>query len=224
MFASRRPHSLALLALPLALLLLFVPILACAEPDPLIELQQRWAEINYETPENQRREAFGELAEQADQLVAANPEDARLLTWQGIIYSTWAGTGGLKALGRAKAARRAFERAIEIDEQILAGSAHTSLGVLYHEVPGWPIGFGDQNLARQHLERGLALNPDGIDSNYFFGKFLLDRKHLAEAGVRLRHALEAPDRPGRELADRGRREEVRQALQTLEQKLAARRR
>ncbi|NCO19678.1 MAG: hypothetical protein GW900_06460 [Gammaproteobacteria bacterium] len=208
----------------LVLLFLLVPALACAEPDPLIELQTRWAEINYQLPENQRRNAFAELAERADQRVAASPDDARLLTWQGIIYSTWAGTGGLKALGRAKTARRAFERAIEIDDLALSGSAHTSLGVLFHEVPGWPIGFGDEDLARQHLERGLALNPDGIDSNYFFGTWLLDRKHLAEAGVRLRHALKAPDRPGRELADSGRRAEVRQALQTLDQKLASHKR
>lgn len=182
----------------------------------LARIQHRWAEINYQTPEKDRRDAFGELAAQIDQAVAANPDDAALLTWQGIVHSTWAGTGGLKALGRAKAARKAFERAIEIDETALAGSAHTSLGVLYHEVPGWPIGFGNEDKARRHLERGLELNPDGIDSNYFLGKWLLDEKHFGEARVRLQHALEAPDRPGRPIADRGRRAEVRAALEKLD--------
>lgn len=182
----------------------------------LAGIQHRWAEINYQTPEKDRRDAFGELAALVDQAVAANPDDAALLTWQGIVHSTWAGTGGIKALRRAKAARKAFERAIEIDETALAGSAHTSLGVLYHEVPGWPIGFGNEDKARQHLERGLALNPDGIDSNYFLGLWLLDEKHFGEARVRLQHALEAPDRPGRPIADQGRRAEVRAALERLD--------
>ncbi|MDT8437586.1 MAG: hypothetical protein RQ729_01095 [Wenzhouxiangellaceae bacterium] len=205
----------------LALILASASVFGGSVPEPtdanaLVRIQQRWAQINYQTPEQDRRDAFGELAAQVDQAVAANSEDAALLTWQGIVHSTWAGTGGLKALGRAKAARKALERAIEIDETALSGSAHTSLGVLYHEVPGWPIGFGDDERARQHLERGLALNPDGIDSNYFLGKFLLDQKHFGEARARLQHALQAPDRPGRPIADQGRRAEVRAALEGLD--------
>jgi tetratricopeptide (TPR) repeat protein len=192
-----------------------------ASAEPLQSIQTRWAEINYLLPEEQRRDAFAELAAIVDLSVADAPEDARLLTWKGIVYSTWAGTGGLRALGRAKEARRALERALEIDETVLDGSAHVSLGILLHEVPGWPVGFGDEGSARKHLERGLELNPDGIDANYFLGKWLLDRKHLAEAGVRLRHALEAPDREGRPIADQGRREEIRAALEQLDQRLAS---
>lgn len=207
-----------------AWLILPATVVAQSEPDAgsctqaagvLGEIQQRWAEINYQLPEKQRRDAFAGLAATVDAAVQQRPDDAALVTWQGIVYSTWAGTGGFGALSRAKTARKAFERAIGIDGTALAGSAHTSLGVLYHEVPGWPIGFGDEDKAREQLERGLALNPDGIDSNYFLGTWLMDQDHPAEARVRLEHALRAPDRPCRPIADQGRRAEVRAALAKL---------
>ena len=187
----------------------------------LRDIQHRWAEINYQAPEQDRAAAFEALAHKAELAANTHPGDARLVTWEGIVYSTWAGAkGGLGALGLAKSARRYFEQAIEIDGTALAGSAHTSLGVLYHEVPGWPLGFGSETKARTELETGLKLNPDGIDSNYFLGTWLMDQKHYAEASVRLNHALEAPPRPGRPIADEGRREEVRQALKQLERQLA----
>ena len=56
----------------------------------------------------------------------------------------------------------------------LDGSAYTSLGTLYYKVPGFPIGFGDHKKARQLLEAALKVNPDGIDSNYFYGEYLFD--------------------------------------------------
>lgn len=216
------PNPPLFLALCLCGLLCTIQTAAAQDANQaLASVQTRWAEINYLLPEDQRRDAFAELAASVDQLLGDAPDDARLLTWKGIVYSTWAGTGGLRALGRAKEARRAFERALEIDETVLDGSAHVSLGILQHEVPGWPIGFGNEDNAQHHLERGLELNPNGIDSNYFLGKWLLDRKHYAEAGVRLRHALEAPDRDGRPIADQGRREDIRVALDQLEKRLAA---
>ena len=35
----------------------------------------------------------------------------------------------------------------------------SSLGVLYYKVPGWPIGFGDKDKARDLLQKALAVNP-----------------------------------------------------------------
>ena len=46
------------------------------------------------------------------------------------------------------------------------GAAYTSLGALYYQVPGWPLGFGDDAAARTMLRKGLAIDPDGIDANY----------------------------------------------------------
>lgn len=106
-----------------------------------------------------------------------------------------------------------------IDPQALAGSAYTSLGSLYYQVPGWPIGFGDDEKAEKMLTQALAINPDGLDPNYFYGDFLQRQKRYEEARAALEKALAAKDRPGRELADKGRRAEATALLQQVESKL-----
>jgi tetratricopeptide (TPR) repeat protein len=183
-------------------------------------LQSRWAEINYQLPEKQREAAFATLAEQAQQAVKAEPEAAELLIWRGIILSTQAGAkGGLGALGLVKQAKASLEQALAADPKALAGSAYTSLGSLYYQVPGWPIGFGDDEKAEAMLKQALALNPAGIDPNYFYGDFLQRNKRYAEAKVALETALQAADRPGRASADAGRRAEARQLLAEITKKL-----
>ena len=186
----------------------------------LHQLQTRWAEINYQTPEKQREEAFAKLVTQADAALASEPKAPELLIWRGIILSTEAGAkGGLGALGLVKEAKTNLEQAMAIDPQALAGSAYTSLGSLYYQVPGWPIGFGDDEQAEKMLTQALAINPDGLDPNYFYGDFLQRQKRYEEARAALEKALAAKDRPGRELADNGRRAEATALLQQVESKL-----
>ena len=102
--------------------------------------------------------------------------------WEGIIVSSLAGEkGGLGALGLVKQAKAIYEHAIQIDGKALDGSAYNSLGVLYYKVPGWPLGFGDKDKAKELLQKALALNPQGIDPNYFFGEYLVETRHADEA-------------------------------------------
>ena len=61
----------------------------------------------------------------------------------------------------------------------------------------------------------LAINPDGIDPNFFYAEYLAERDRNAEARQYLEKALKAAPRPGRELADKGRREEIRVLLERL---------
>ncbi|MNY67214.1 Tetratricopeptide repeat protein [compost metagenome] len=82
-------------------------------------------------------------------------------------------------------------------------------------MPGWPVGFGDDEKAEQLLKQALAINPNGIDPNYFYGDFLLDQGRKDEARAYLDKALAAPSRPGREVADEGRRGEIRERLAKL---------
>ncbi|BDX18176.1 hypothetical protein LO767_16830 [Halopseudomonas aestusnigri] len=179
-------------------------------------LQQRWAEIQYQLPEDQKADAFEALAAEAGQALAQEPDDAPLLIWRGIILSSWAGAdGGLGALGKVKEAKSLFEHALQVDPQALQGSAYTSLGALYYQVPGWPIGFGDDEQAEALLKQALALNPDGIDSNYFWGDYLIDQKRYAEARAALLKAQAAAPRPDRPLADQGRQAEIRARLDKI---------
>lgn len=187
---------------------------SAAVMDDVGPLQQRWAEIKYRTPEDKQAAAFEQLAQQADQAVQKNAGAAEPLIWKGIILSTWAGAkGGLGALSLCKQARASFEEALKIDPQALDGSAYTSLGSLYYQVPGWPVGFGDDDKAEELLKQALAINPDGIDSNYFYGDFLIEEDRYEEAIKVLEHAAAAAPRPGRELADEGRKQEIAQKLE-----------
>ena len=201
-------------------LILFIMLLGpCASgsatglPDDIAMLQHEWARIKYQTPENQQEKQFEALAKTAESITARYPNRAEPLIWEGIILSTWGGAkGGLGALSLVKQSRDRLEKALAIDPMALDGSAYTSLGTLYYKVPGWPIGFGDDDKAEELLTRALAINPDGIDPNFFYGDFLLEEERYPESVKALNHALQAPPRAGREVADNGRKEEIRLLL------------
>lgn len=189
-----------------------------AGPD-VTRLQGEWAEIKYKQPRDAQAQRFELLAKTSAELVARNPADVELLIWHGIIESSLAGArGGLGALGIVKNAKRSFERAIEMNAQALEGSALTSLGSLYYQVPGWPVGFGDDRKAVEFLKRGLEVNPDGIDANFFYGDYLYRGGDLVAAESFLRKALKAPARPGRALADEGRKGEIEELLRKIAEK------
>jgi len=194
--------------------LLAAPLMSWAADvnETLARLQSRWAEVNYQLPEKQREAAFAELAAQAETEVRNNPAP-ELLIWRGIILSTYAGAkGGLGALDLVKASKASLEQALAKNDQALDGSAYTSLGALYYQVPGWPVGFGDDDKAQAMLSKALTLNPDGIDPNYFYGDFLYRQERYADARVALLKAQAAKPRPGREVADQGRQAEIQALL------------
>lgn len=173
----------------------------------IADLQRRWAVANYELHDGPRVAALELLTQDAQALTARYPAQVEPWVWSGIIRATLAGArGGLGALGIAKDARRDLEHALAVDPH--APAACTTLGTLYHKVPGWPVGFGDDKHAEQLLRQALALDPNGIDANYFYGEFEYDQGHRAQAVQYLEHARAAPPRPGRELADRGRQQEI----------------
>jgi tetratricopeptide (TPR) repeat protein len=198
-----------------ALLLASVAGRAANAPDPafdseLLSLQQDWAQVNYETPAGDpRKSAFDALEKRAEDFTRQHPGRAEALIWEGIIESSYAGAkGGLGALSLAKEARGNLEAALKIDPAALNGSAYTSLGTLYYRVPGFPLGFGDDDKARELLKQALKVNPDGIDPNYFYADFLYEQGDYAAALPYLEKAARAPARPGREVADKGRHAEI----------------
>ncbi|RXR07413.1 hypothetical protein [Pseudoxanthomonas composti] len=185
------------------------------------QVRDRWAQINYRLPKKEREAAFEALSKQAASARAAHPQQADALIWEGIVLSSLAGEkGGMGALGLVKQARGDFEAALKLDSRALGGAAYTSLGALYYQVPGWPLGFGNDNTARQMLGKGLEIDPSGIDANYFYGDFLRDQGQWAEARAAFEKALAAPARPGREVADAGRRAEAQAKLDEVKRHLA----
>lgn len=184
-------------------------------------LQTEWARIKYQAPDDDSKIAgYNRLGEYAARVNAVYPQHAEPKIWEAIILSSEAGVKkGLSSLWKVIRARELLESAIAIDETALDGSAHASLGSLYYQVPGWPVSFGSNDKAEHHLKAALAINPDGIDPNFFYGDYLMSRKKYEQAAAVLRHALEAAPRTGRELADAGRRQEIRAALAEAQRRL-----
>src|SRR5690606_1374441 len=125
--------------------------------DPVMEhvfyLQTEWAKIKYQIPDDEAKlAALSSLEEYAAKVTATYVDRAEPKIWEAIILSTDAGiVKGLSALGKVKKARALLEAALKIDPQAMDGSAHTSLGSLYYQVPGWPVAFGDRKKAEKHL-------------------------------------------------------------------------
>jgi tetratricopeptide (TPR) repeat protein len=196
-----------------------LPARAAPVDDAVVDIQHDWEVIRYQSPAGEREKRFETLAAKAHKVsetYAGRPEP---LVWEGIVVSSWAGEkGGLGALGLVKQAKGLYESAIAIDGNALDGSAYNSLGVLYYKVPGWPVGFGDKAKAKEMLQKALALNPRGIDPNFFYGEYLVETKQPEQAVAYLDRALQAPARPGRQVSDSGRREEVRALLEKIKAK------
>lgn len=218
----KHTHGKAMLYLILFSLVMLVGIACAAEPAAgVAQIRDRWAQVNYQLPKKEREAAFEALSKQAAATRAAHPGDADALIWDGIVLSSLAGEkGGMGALGLVKQARGDFEAALKLDPRALDGAAYTSLGALYFQVPGWPLGFGDDETARAMLKKGLEIDPEGIDANYFYGDFLRDQKEWNAARAAFEKALAAPPRPGREVADTGRRGEAQAKLEEVKRHLA----
>ena len=210
-------------SLGIAALLAACSIHALAAPAALsatiVELTHRWAKVTYQTAQAQQNEGYKGLVLAAEQAEQAYPGRAEPLIWKAIALSSAAKVeGGLAGLSKAKQARELLLSAEKIDPGALSGSIYSSLGTLYAKVPGWPIGFGDKAKAAAYLKQALALNPGGIDPNFFYGEFLSDQGHYAEAAEYVNRALAAPPRPGREDSDSGRRLEAQTLADALREK------
>jgi len=184
------------------------------------DLQQRWAQVNYQLQGKEQLVAFEQLIDTTDSYVAQQPKSAEILIWSGIIKSTYAGAkGGLGALEYAKASKRDLEKSLDIDASALHGSAYTSLGTLYFNVPGWPIAFGNDKKAKEYLLKALKIDPQGIDQNYFYAQFLQDQGDLNDSLRYYEKALAATPRVARPVADSGRRDDIRHAILELKKEL-----
>ena len=212
MKASRR------FALAAAALITFAtPALAVTMAQDVKAINDGWAHIAYEVRgSSTQTRALDQLASQAAALVARYPNQAEPLLWQGIVVSEQANRANfLHKLGLATRARDLIARAYAINPRAANGGAAMSLGVLYYKVPGSPIGFGDDARARRLLREALALDPAGLDANYFYGDFLHDQGDDASARTYLQKALRAPHDPARPVWDAGRRREVQTLLNQL---------
>lgn len=176
-------------------------------------LQAEWAGIFYEAPKSQQASRYKALLERVRVRVANHPERAEPLIVEAIILCTYSAAAiSLNSLSMLEEARSLLQKAIDIDPPALDGAAYVTLGNLYRRLPGWPLLYGDKALARQYFETGVKLYPEGLDTNYFYGDYLLSVGDYARAEHYLAKASRAPIRPSLKVSDTRVKEETEQAL------------
>ncbi len=183
-------------------------------------IDNEWARIKYQVKgKDEQLKEIDALAKQAAAIVDQYPGRAEPLLWQGIVTSEEAAMASVfHQLGLAIDARKMFEKAEAIDPKVLHGAVTMSLGVIYYRVPGFPIGFGNNDTARHYLEAAMAMDPGGLDANYFYGDFLIQRGEFDHARDVLEHALDAPVNPDRPVWDAGRRADIQALLITIDKR------
>ncbi|MDE1146960.1 MAG: hypothetical protein PW843_10105 [Azospirillaceae bacterium] len=187
------------------------------------QLTRDWAAIKYQMHDDAAQSAkMRDLLPRATGLITQYPGRAEPLIMNALILGSIAGydqnAGSLELVRKA---RELFEQADRIDPAAMQGAAAVNLGSLYYLMPGFPIGFGSDSKAKKYLERGIALSPDGLESNYFYGEFLSKQGEYEKSARVLAHALEAPVSVEQPVWDAGRRAEARDLLAEVRQKLVA---
>jgi predicted Zn-dependent protease len=176
---------------------------------PVEEIARAWAVVKYGPPDAPDRRTAAEAIERdAAALVLREDTPATRVWLANALCLTAEVLHSTKSLTKVREARDvllAAERTSPENPAVLA-----LLGSLHYEVPGWPIGFGNKKKAQEYLTRAVAADPAGRDTNYFMGDFLLSSGRAGEAVGYLEKALAAPQQ--NELADRGRRAEISEAL------------
>jgi tetratricopeptide (TPR) repeat protein len=187
------------------------------------QLKDEWSEVFYRMPPKQQGPKLDVFLARARDLVQRYPQAAEPLLMEALVLCSQAGSnGGLGALSKVKEAREALKRAINLDPLAMEGSAYVILGNLYYRLPGWPLSFGDDKLARLYLETALNHFPNELDTNYFYGDFLLEQGEFDKALIYLEKAEKAPVREDSRLSDLKLKQELALALKDARERNASR--
>ena len=96
--------------------------------------------------------------------------------------------------------------------------ALASLIALEESGLGFEVKKVDLAGAAQRSPEYLAINPKGIDANYFFADYLVETGEPQKAVAHLEKVMQAAPRAGRQIADEGRRAEARELMEKIKSK------
>lgn len=184
--------------------------------DALNNIESEWAKIYYQVPKKEQGPAYAKLLEKTHGFVKQYPKEAGLIYWHAVVKASYADhQDPVSALSAIHEVRDLLQRSIALDPKSMGGSAYVVLGTLYHLTPSWPIAFGDDDEAEKMLQAALKISPDGIDSNYYYGQFLLDKGDKKQARQYFERASKAPVRPEQVFADTQLEQEAKLALKNV---------
>ncbi len=112
--------------------------------------------------------------------VAAHPKKAEIVYYYGVIGLCYLDFHRMKALFIVNDLLRAFVLAQKLDPLIDDGGPDRSLGILYHELPGWPLGKGDRKKALQHLQAAVLIAPTRAANRVTLAKLMVEFKRYEE--------------------------------------------
>lgn len=183
-------------------------------------LQEAWQEAYYLAPDGEKADRLEVLLGSAEQLRRDYPQRAESWIVQAIVLCVYSGVSwGFDALSNIERARQLLLKAKDIDPNAMDGSVYVTLGALYYQVPGWPISFGDDDMAREYLQKALELFPDGLDTNYFYGDFLAGMDEYEQAYPYLQRAERAPTRSSLAISDRQLKRDLAVLLRKVRKRL-----
>ncbi len=169
---------------------------AASTPETIRQIGQRWDEITYHWPKENRGDGLTELLAKIRSLKQFHPQQPELLIWEAIVLVTRAGIDpGLTILGNLDKARDLLLLAIELEPEAMDGAAFLTLACLYYKAPGWPLSFGDSEKAEEYFQKALALNPEGIENNYYYASFLSKTDRSQEAFAYYQKTAGLPNDP-----------------------------
>jgi tetratricopeptide (TPR) repeat protein len=204
-----------------ALLLAAAPATADSTTASLDRIESGWAQVQFATPDKETKLALlDKLIASATSLEKSAPGKAEPIVWRAVLMATKAGVvRGYSGYRLILDARDQLERAEAIAPDAAGGLGLMQLGILYYEVPGPPVAYGNRGKAKAYLQRALALDPKGLAPNLAYANFLVKGARYAEAEPVLERALAAPVDTAQPLADKGRRAEAAAQLKLVRQRL-----
>jgi len=190
-------------------------------PTSLDELFDQLDIVNFDLKGDDKLNTLKRLIDHTNTLAKEQPNNPGMLMMAGFFNAQYASnTGGLGALKYAKAARDYLEKSAELDPTFYNSAAHVVLGSIYAQVPGWPIGFGSNKKALSNYKKALELAPNGIDSNFTYGQYLVWKKKYAEAKPYLEKAKLAGPRLNRPKADKNLHIQIEKSLAKIDEELS----
>ncbi len=161
--------------------LLIIPLSALAgnaAPVDVEKLIDKVSEVNL-TYEVEGQELLHEaLLKDAEAYRDQNKDQAEAWVLVAVAKASYARTQGMSALGLMKKVRKELEQAMELDNKVMGGYAHSFLGRLYFSLPAWPISYGSDKKAKKNLEEALFIDSESKENNYSYAQFLLHKgKH-----------------------------------------------
>ena len=185
-----------------------------AKKTDLLSYQQEWARLTFEEENKEKQQVgFDTLLERVEKTLKEKPSSADMRIWLAKLKMEKASSLGLfKRDDMNKEALALLEQATLINPKALDGYGYALLGHLYNSADVWPFSFGNRVKAKGYLLKALALDPDNLEANYFYGLYLKQYEGLESANPYFKKALEAKQYPDRKTAYLGLRDMIREAM------------